>query len=1048
MSFNKIEGREVILDLVNQFYRQLRHGCQNRLCNTPTCMSCRKRRTKGPFRRFTVLTARALATFLASENDAEQKLCPHSPAADSDSDDCAFPTNALVDSPLLREVFALHGQGIYNPVMASDINQSLGEPTILFSTITDDPTQNLREADCNVDLKNGRIVARPQENLSTFTSATSENQRHPTFEIPRHLGASSVKRRSGPEKDPKSFTQNLYDTEIFKASKIVEIRDGSYRVALPEKTGQSGGRRSGWKTHTNQQFRNMVDTELLTHPLLTTAWEDVGDVFLSERNIRHNPDAEYMEDLMAAHIVMKAFFTLTCHLPLVSRHVRAASWELFISLRKLGQFVPSGKSDRLLVEPVLQLMDSYDDEIALRLMVRLTRAFASRRCWSLASAYSFGENEDTFGKNIQFPVFVNHLIDRICIETHRSKKMIDAEAASDSVTVPYLEDLAITRDSVLESSKWKTGSVGYASIILEWLRSVIIHEWNGKAEFQRFSAVGGAVDLMAFERRNDLGLSMEVFSTPFLSDRLDSMEMPVNWLSFKISRNTLHLLCFPFLFTPATLVTYFRSVNYAVMAKAYENSWATFNLYQRLSHITRDVRVQGRLKAATNSYLVLDIRRHSLLSDALNQLWRRQRRELMRPLKVRMGMDEGEEGVDHGGVQQEFFRIALGQALNPDYGLFTTDARTRMSWFRPCSLEYSFKFELLGLLTSLAIYNGVTLPVTFPLALYRKLLGMPVTTLSHIQDGWSDLAKGLQELLSWSDGDVADVFMRSYIFAFEIAGGVINVDMEREGRHSQWPGGYLGKNKVKPTKHNRDSIAAIRKAHGTQSASEDSTLTSNDGSNSWVNFNEIEPSLSESEFVHIEPVHGSNTDNLAQFLLDSDRANTEANIVTNENRDNYVADYIYWLTEKSIQPQYDAFERGFFVCLNKKALAIFTPEALQKVVEGNQTIDIAELESATKYENGYSANHSTIKDFWFVVRSFSEDQLRKLLEFVTASDRVPVKGVSSMTFMIQRNGTDDDRLPTSLTCFGRLLLPEYSSRERLQEKLCLAIENAQGFGVP
>ena len=41
----------------------------------------------------------------------------------------------------------------------------------------------------------------------------------------------------------------------------------------------------------------------------------------------------------------------------------------------------------------------------------------------------------------------------------------------------------------------------------------------------------------------------------------------------------------------------------------------------------------------------------------------------MRPLKVRMGMDEGEEGVDHGGVQQEFFRIAFGQALNPDYGL-------------------------------------------------------------------------------------------------------------------------------------------------------------------------------------------------------------------------------------------------------------------------------------------------------------------------------------------------------------------------------------------
>ena len=77
-----------------------------------------------------------------------------------------------------------------------------------------------------------------------------------------------------------------------------------------------------------------------------------------------------------------------------------------------------------------------------------------------------------------------------------------------------------------------------------------------------------------------------------------------------------------------------------------------------------------RLKIAMATYLVLEIRRESILTDALNQLWRRQKRELQRPLKVRMGMDEGEEGVDHGGVQQEFFRIALGEALNPDYGKF------------------------------------------------------------------------------------------------------------------------------------------------------------------------------------------------------------------------------------------------------------------------------------------------------------------------------------------------------------------------------------------
>ena len=40
-----------------------------------------------------------------------------------------------------------------------------------------------------------------------------------------------------------------------------------------------------------------------------------------------------------------------------------------------------------------------------------------------------------------------------------------------------------------------------------------------------------------------------------------------------------------------------------------------------------------------------------------------------------------------------------------------------------------------------------------------------------------------------------------------------------------------------------------------------------------------------------------------------------------------------------------------------------------------------------------------------------------------------------------------ERLPTALTCFGRLLLPQYDSKEKLKEKLILAIENAKGFGL-
>jgi len=39
------------------------------------------------------------------------------------------------------------------------------------------------------------------------------------------------------------------------------------------------------------------------------------------------------------------------------------------------------------------------------------------------------------------------------------------------------------------------------------------------------------------------------------------------------------------------------------------------------------------------------------------------------------------------------------------------------------------------------------------------------------------------------------------------------------------------------------------------------------------------------------------------------------------------------------------------------------------------------------------------------------------------------------------------RLPTSHTCFNVLLLPDYSSKDKLRERLLKAITNSKGFGM-
>jgi ubiquitin-protein ligase E3 A len=65
----------------------------------------------------------------------------------------------------------------------------------------------------------------------------------------------------------------------------------------------------------------------------------------------------------------------------------------------------------------------------------------------------------------------------------------------------------------------------------------------------------------------------------------------------------------------------------------------------------------------------------------------------------------------------------------------------------------------------------------------------------------------------------------------------------------------------------------------------------------------------------------------------------------------------------------------------------------------------------------------------------------------TGSNRVPVGGLSKLKLVIARNGPDCERLPTSHTCFNILLLPEYSSHEKLEERLLKAINYSKGFGM-
>ena len=169
--------------------------------------------------------------------------------------------------------------------------------------------------------------------------------------------------------------------------------------------------------------------------------------------------------------------------------------------------------------------------------------------------------------------------------------------------------------------------------------------------------------------------------------------------------------------------------------------------------------------------------------------------------------------------------------------------------------------------------------------------------------------------------------------------------------------------------------------------------------------------------------------------------------VTINNRQHFVSRVVSYHLDESIRSQFQHFSTGFKTIITGPVLQILDGFELEQMVCGApNSFDFEALKGHTKYEGGYSESSLQIQWFWEVVGDFDMDQKRRLLLFFSGSDRSPIGGLARLRFIIQKN-SDELRLPTAHTCFNSLLLPEYSSKGLLRERLLVAIDNAQGFGL-
>lgn len=171
----------------------------------------------------------------------------------------------------------------------------------------------------------------------------------------------------------------------------------------------------------------------------------------------------------------------------------------------------------------------------------------------------------------------------------------------------------------------------------------------------------------------------------------------------------------------------------------------------------------------------------------------------------------------------------------------------------------------------------------------------------------------------------------------------------------------------------------------------------------------------------------------------------ESRPVTNKNRREYVDLYVHHLLDTAVARQFELFQRGFYKFCEGNAFRLFRPEEVELLIRGSdQPLDVARLRNDALYDDCHDGDPEVVW-FWDVFEEAGPKAQRKLLQFITGSDRLPIKGTMGIHITLVR-GAAKIRLPQSRTCLDRLYLWQYGSKKLLRTKLWTAVYGSQGFG--
>ena len=186
--------------------------------------------------------------------------------------------------------------------------------------------------------------------------------------------------------------------------------------------------------------------------------------------------------------------------------------------------------------------------------------------------------------------------------------------------------------------------------------------------------------------------------------------------------------------------------------------------------------------------------------------------------------------------------------------------------------------------------------------------------------------------------------------------------------------------------------------------------------------------------------------------------------LNNENKLLFIEKVIYYETFYRYEEQIEKMREGFFSLFDEEIMKLFKPEEFNFQISGQKIIDLEDWKKNTIYKGHYNEDNQTIKYFWEVLSELSQNDLFIFFNFCTSSTHVPLDGFNSLkgvnnkiqkftiepklTLTFDESKNNEFKLIEAKTCFNRILLPEYNSKEEMKKSINIILGNdTQFFGL-